>query len=71
MMKERQQAYKSMREVQGGKAERSDVQALDTEYPSWCGILIQESSLGPVKVKIFLGRTVPSDKKYSSSLSGD
>ena len=37
MMEERQQAYKSMRELQGGiksEAECSDVQALDTEYPN-------------------------------------
>ena len=36
MMEERQWAYKSMREVQmrKSKVERSDVQALDTDYPS-------------------------------------
>ena len=32
MMEERQQAYKSMREVRGGRVRRN---ALDTEYPSW------------------------------------
>ena len=31
MMEERQRAYKSMRDIQGGRV-RPDVQALDTEY---------------------------------------
>ena len=39
MLAERQRAYKSMRDVQGG-VERPDVQSFNPEYPSLLSIVV-------------------------------